>query len=83
MKLTQKRKQSFRRRLLARDGPSCQICRLPFPESQLNLDHIIPLSASGPNSFEKCVLPASPATSGATTILRRSKAQARYYGTLD
>ncbi len=45
-----------RTNLLWRDGNRCQYCALDFPNSELTLDHIIPKSRGGRNTWENLVV---------------------------
>ena len=44
-----------RRNLFARDQNRCQYCGKKFPSSELSLDHVIPRSQGGPNTWENIV----------------------------
>lgn len=44
-----------RRNVFLRDKFVCQYCNKVFPESQLNLDHVIPRDKGGPTSWENIV----------------------------
>ncbi len=44
-----------RRNLFARDGNRCQYCGKRFPTTELSLDHIVPRSQGGTNSWENIV----------------------------
>lgn len=44
-----------RRNLFARDGNRCQYCGKRFPTTDLSLDHIVPRSQGGTNSWENIV----------------------------
>lgn len=44
-----------RRNLFARDQNSCQYCGRRFPTSELSLDHVVPRSQGGDNSWENIV----------------------------
>lgn len=44
-----------RRSILLRDGHRCQYCMKEFPANKLTLDHVIPRSRSGRNSWENLV----------------------------
>jgi 5-methylcytosine-specific restriction endonuclease McrA len=44
-----------RRNIFARDGNQCQYCGKKFPTSELSLDHVIPRSQGGPNTWENIV----------------------------
>lgn len=44
-----------RRNLFARDANRCQYCGHRFPTSELSLDHIVPRSQGGVNSWENIV----------------------------
>jgi len=44
-----------RRNLFARDGCRCQYCGERFPSSELSLDHVVPRSQGGGNSWENIV----------------------------
>ena len=54
-KLPQTRVKLNRRNLFARDGNRCQYCGKRFPTSELSLDHVIPRSQGGKNSWENIV----------------------------
>ncbi len=44
-----------RKNLYARDGNRCQYCGKKFPTSELSLDHVIPRSTGGANTWENIV----------------------------
>lgn len=44
-----------RRNIYARDGNRCQYCGKKFPTSELSLDHVIPRSTGGANTWENIV----------------------------
>ena len=44
-----------RRNLFARDGHRCQYCGITPPSHQLSLDHVVPRSRGGDNSWENVV----------------------------
>lgn len=44
-----------RRNIFARDNNSCQYCGKRFPTSELSLDHVVPRSQGGPNTWENIV----------------------------
>jgi 5-methylcytosine-specific restriction endonuclease McrA len=44
-----------RRSLFARDGHRCQYCGITPPSHQLSLDHVVPRSRGGDNSWENVV----------------------------
>jgi len=44
-----------RRNVLARDGHVCQYCGHHFPAQQLSLDHVVPRSRGGTNTWENVV----------------------------
>lgn len=44
-----------RRNIFARDNNQCQYCGKRFPTSELSLDHIVPRSQGGENSWENIV----------------------------
>ena len=48
--------QPNRTNLLWRDGNQCQYCATHFPNSELTLDHIIPKSRGGRNTWENLVV---------------------------
>jgi len=48
--------QPTRHNLLWRDGHRCQYCAKKFPDQQLTLDHVIPKSRGGQNSWENLVV---------------------------
>jgi len=49
-----------RSNVLLRDNFTCQYCRRRFPKSQLNLDHVLPRSRGGRNSWENVVASCIP-----------------------
>ncbi len=52
----QKRRVSFNRRnIFARDEGRCQYCGQRFSHSELSLDHVVPLSQGGQNSWRNVV----------------------------
>jgi len=54
-KLPQTRVKRNRRNLFARDSNRCQYCGKRFPTSELSLDHVIPRSQGGENTWENIV----------------------------
>jgi 5-methylcytosine-specific restriction endonuclease McrA len=44
-----------RRNIFARDCNRCQYCGRRFPTSELSLDHVVPRSQDGPNTWENIV----------------------------
>lgn len=44
-----------RRNLFARDQSTCQYCGKKFPTSELSLDHVVPRSQGGQNTWENIV----------------------------
>jgi 5-methylcytosine-specific restriction endonuclease McrA len=44
-----------RRNLFARDGNRCQYCGRHFPTNELSLDHVLPRSQGGDNTWENIV----------------------------
>ena len=44
-----------RRNIFARDHNQCQYCGKKFPTAELSLDHIVPRSQGGPNTWENIV----------------------------
>ena len=44
-----------RRNLFARDSNHCQYCGKKFPTTELSLDHVVPRSRNGENSWENLV----------------------------
>jgi CRISPR/Cas system Type II protein with McrA/HNH and RuvC-like nuclease domain len=44
-----------RRNIFARDNNQCQYCGKKFPTQELSLDHIVPRSQGGENSWENIV----------------------------
>lgn len=44
-----------RRNVFLRDKHTCQYCRKSFPESQLNLDHVVPRDKGGKTTWENIV----------------------------
>lgn len=42
----------LRAAVIARDGYVCQLCMLPVDPSDVHIDHIVPWSLGGPDSFE-------------------------------
>ena len=59
-RVPRKSRAMSRRSILARDAHTCQYCLTPFPASQLTLDHIIPQSRGGANSWENLVVACFP-----------------------
>jgi 5-methylcytosine-specific restriction endonuclease McrA len=56
-----KRSQAENKRtLIKRDGPYCYFCKQEFPSEELTVDHMIPLSAGGPNHIDNKVLACYP-----------------------
>jgi hypothetical protein len=49
-----------RKNILLRDGNLCQYCGVKFPSNELTLDHIIPKSKGGGNSWHNLVACCSP-----------------------
>ena len=48
------RSGKIRRAVLKRDDYTCQGCDNPYPESMLECDHTIPLSAGGADTVDNC-----------------------------
>lgn len=44
-----------RRNIYARDNSTCQYCGKKLPTDDLNLDHVVPKSEGGPNSWDNLV----------------------------
>jgi 5-methylcytosine-specific restriction endonuclease McrA len=44
-----------RRNIFARDHNQCQYCGKKYPTSELSLDHVVPRSQGGPNTWENIV----------------------------
>lgn len=59
-----RQKRSFRQRLLNAHGPICSLCKRRFREEQLTLDHIVPRSEGGPNSYANLRLACYPCNHG-------------------
>jgi 5-methylcytosine-specific restriction endonuclease McrA len=47
-----KKRKNLRKRLYERDNGICQICDWPVSLEEFTIDHIIPRSKGGPNSFD-------------------------------
>ena len=57
-------KLNFSRKLvLRRDNYTCGYCRKKFNNSSLTIDHVVPKSAGGGNSFSNCVTACLPCNS--------------------
>lgn len=54
-KLPAQRVKLNRRNLFARDHNQCQYCGSRFPTNELSIDHVIPRSQSGPDTWENLV----------------------------
>jgi len=54
-KLPAQRVKLNRRNLFARDHNQCQYCGNRFPSSELSIDHVIPRTQSGPDTWENLV----------------------------
>lgn len=54
--------KGLRRQVIARDGPICRYCGalLIFIHTLITIDHVIPQSLGGENSFENLVVSCSP-----------------------
>jgi len=64
-----------RRNILMRDGYRCQYCGLKFHGSDLTLDHVIPRSQGGKNSWENLgMLPQGQPSQGGQNARRGSYA---------
>ncbi len=61
-----------RRNIFYRDRCSCQYCGKTFPQKQLNLDHVVPLSRGGASSWDNvvCACIACNTKKGARTPLQ-------------
>ena len=44
-----KNNEKYRKIVLSRDNYTCQMCGNPYPESELENDHIVPLALGGPD----------------------------------
>lgn len=44
-----------RRNIFARDNNQCQFCGKKYPTQELSLDHVVPRSQGGPNTWENIV----------------------------
>jgi 5-methylcytosine-specific restriction endonuclease McrA len=53
-------KGNLRRRVVARDGPVCKICGAALEHDEITLDHVIPRSKGGRNTFENLRVVCSP-----------------------
>ena len=49
-----------RRNIFYRDRNRCQYCGCVFPQRELNLDHVVPLSRGGGSTWENVVCACSP-----------------------
>jgi 5-methylcytosine-specific restriction endonuclease McrA len=54
-RLPKRRVRLSRRNLFARDGYRCQYCGRDFPVAQLSVDHVVPRSRGGKNTWENVV----------------------------
>ena len=54
-KLPSQRVKLNRRNLFARDHNQCQYCGSRFPTSELSIDHVLPRSQNGPDTWENLV----------------------------
>tara|TARA_R110002096_G_scaffold344921_2_gene537852 strand:+ start:100711 stop:101469 length:759 start_codon:yes stop_codon:yes gene_type:complete len=54
-KLPKQRVKLNRRNLFARDHNRCQYCGKHFPTSELSIDHVLPRSQNGPDTWENLV----------------------------
>lgn len=54
-KLPAQRVKLNRRNLFARDHNCCQYCGARFPTSELSIDHVVPRSQDGPDTWENLV----------------------------
>jgi|TARA_R110002072_G_scaffold8014_11_gene42355 5-methylcytosine-specific restriction endonuclease McrA len=54
-KLPKQRVKLNRRNLFARDHNRCQYCGKHFPTSELSIDHVLPRSQEGPDTWENLV----------------------------
>ena len=62
--MRRKRKPRFSRyNLYLRDMFTCQFCNTQFPQSQLTLDHVTPLSKGGRTTWENIVAACGPCNS--------------------
>lgn len=52
--LKRKQNKELRLRVLIRDEYVCQCCKQPYPEYNLECDHIIPLSKGGEDTDSNC-----------------------------
>jgi 5-methylcytosine-specific restriction endonuclease McrA len=52
-----------RKAILKRDYFICQYCGYAGTSAQLSIDHVIPRSCGGPNSFDNCVTSCHPCNS--------------------
>lgn len=49
-KMSSKDKRRHKRRLVAENGPYCQLCAGYLAPGEMTLDHIVPRSDGGPNA---------------------------------
>lgn len=54
-KLPQQRVKLNRRNLFARDHNTCQYCGMRLPTSELSIDHVIPRTQNGPDTWQNLV----------------------------
>lgn len=54
-RLPEQRVKLNRRNLFARDGNRCQYCGRFFPTNELSIDHVVPRSLGGPDTWENLV----------------------------
>lgn len=65
-----------RQNVFLRDKHTCQYCRKCFPESQLNLDHVVPRDHGGITSWDNIVASCIPCN---TRKANRTPAQAKMH----
>ena len=75
-RLPRKEVKFTRQNVFLRDKHICQYCRKSFPESQLNLDHVVPRDHGGITSWDNIVTSCIPCN---TKKANRTPAQANLY----
>jgi 5-methylcytosine-specific restriction endonuclease McrA len=59
-KIPQRRHNVTRRSVLARDQHTCQYCHSQLPATRLTIDHVVPRSRGGENTWENLVTCCGP-----------------------
>ena len=64
---------TMRYHVLDRDGHTCQYCGAKAPDTELQVDHIIPVSAGGEDRLDNLIAACKDCNSGKGTSLGRAK----------